>query len=144
LLAFPVAVAAGFAIVQWWQVRASGAESASWWHLAAIPAAVFIWLVWPTAPGALAPAGNARTACVTLLNHAAPTPECLSRAAQAMDNRDLVWWLTGALILAAVLLAPGPGSRRGQRFLPRSQAACWLRTFLSCCSGTTTPVDNSV
>ncbi len=35
-LAFPVVVAAGFAVVQWQQVRSSGAEPASWWHLAAI------------------------------------------------------------------------------------------------------------
>jgi hypothetical protein len=102
-LAFPVVVAAGFAVVQWQQVRSSGAEPASWWHLAAIASAMFTWLVWPTAPGMLAPAASARSACIILVSQ--PTPECLSRAAHAMDNRNLVWWLTGALIVAAALAA---------------------------------------
>ena len=101
VLIVPVAVAAGFAIVQWWEVRSSGAGRASWWHMAGIAAALFTWLVFPTTPGILVTDSNARAACYSLYQ---PTPACLSRAAQAMDNHDLVWWLTGALILAAALL----------------------------------------
>jgi len=101
VLAFPVAVAAGFSVVQWWQVRSSGAERASWWHLAGIAAAVFVWLGYPTTPGILAEVSNARDACYSLYW---PTPGCLSRVTQAMDNHNLSWWLTGGLILAAALL----------------------------------------
>ena len=101
-LVFPVVVAAGFAVTQWVQVRSVKAEPVGWWHLAGIVAALFIWLVYPTAPGALAPAGNAPEACVILQQHI--SPECLRRVTQAMDNRTLVWWLTGGLILAAALL----------------------------------------
>jgi hypothetical protein len=102
-LAFPVVLAAGFAVVQWLQMRSSAAEPASWWHLGGVAAALFIWLVYPTAPGALAPAGTARQACVILHNDV--TRDCLRRVTEAMDDRTLVWWLTGALILAAALLA---------------------------------------
>lgn len=116
---------AGFAVVQWQQVRSSGAEPASWWHLAAIAPAVFTWLVWPTAPGVLAPAGNARAACIILVSQ--PTPEYLSRAAHAMDNRSLVWWLTGALIVAAAL-----GARRSRiaawAAIPATPGGCILAT----------------
>ncbi len=123
-LAFPVAVAGGFSVVQWWQVRSSGAEPASWWHMAGIAAALFAWLVWPTAPGVLAAAGSARAACI-LLNH--PTPECLRRATHAMDNRTLVWWLTGVLILAAALLV-----RRSRiaawAAIPTAMGGCALAT----------------
>ena len=54
VLIIPVIVVSGFAVVQWWQVRSSQAEPASWWHLAGIAAAVVTWLVWPTVPGPLA------------------------------------------------------------------------------------------
>ena len=102
-LVFPVVVAAGFAVVQWLQVHSARAEPASWWHLGGITAALFIWLVYPTATGVLAPAGNARQACVILNTNV--TPGCLRRVTEAMDNRTLVWWLTGAVILAAAVLA---------------------------------------
>jgi hypothetical protein len=124
VLVFPVAVAAGFAVVQWWQVSSSGAERASWWHLAGIAAALFVWLVYPTTPGILVTDSNARAACYSLYQ---PTPGCLSRAAQAMDGHDLVWWLTGALILAAALLA-----RRSRiaawAAIPLAFAGCLLAT----------------
>lgn len=101
-LAFPVIVVAGFAGVQWWQVRSSKAEPASWWHLGGVAGALFTWIVYPTVPGRLAQAGNARQACLVL--HGNVTPDCLQRASQAMDNHALVWWLTGAVILGAALL----------------------------------------
>ena len=101
VLILPAAVVAGFAIAQWWQVRSSGAERAAWWHMAGIAAGLFTWLVFPTTPGILVTDKNARAACYSLYQ---PTSACLSRAAQAMDGHDLVWWLTGVLILAAALL----------------------------------------
>lgn len=102
-LALPVAVAAGFAAVQWWQVRSSQAEPASWWHLGGVAAALVTWLMYPTAPGVLASAGNSRIACEVLVG-AYVTPDCLARAAAAFDLRDLAWWLAGFLILGAALL----------------------------------------
>jgi hypothetical protein len=124
VLIVPVAVAAGFALVQWWQVRSSGAERASWWHLGGIAAALITWLVFPTTPGILATDSNARAACYSL---SYPTPACLSRVTQAMDGHDLVWWLTGGLILAAALLA-----RRSRiaawAAIPLAFAGCLLAT----------------
>jgi len=99
----PVVIAAGFALVQWQQVRSSGAEPANWWHLVGIAGALFTWLVVPTNPGILAPAGSSRTACEIVFGQ--PTAECLARATRAMDYHNLVWWLTGALVLGAALLA---------------------------------------
>jgi hypothetical protein len=103
VLAFPVAVAAGFAVVQWRQVRSSGAEPASWWHLAGIGAALVVWLAWPTTPGAIYGVTSARQACLILISKI-PTTECLARATRAMDSSNLTWWLTGILIVAAALL----------------------------------------
>jgi hypothetical protein len=124
VLLFPVAVAAGFALVQWWQVRSSRAERANWWHLAGIAVAVVIWLIYPTTPGILATDSNARAACYSLYY---PTPGCLSRVTQAMDSHNLVWWLTGGLILAAALLA-----RRSRiaawAAIPAAFAGCLLAT----------------
>jgi len=124
VLILPAAVVAGFAIAQWWQVRSSGAERASWWHMAGIAAALFTWLVFPTTPGILVTDSNARAACYSLYQ---PTPACLSRAAQAMDSHDLVWWLTGVLILAAALLV-----RRSRiaawGAIPLAFAGCLLAT----------------
>ena len=124
VLILPAAVVAGFAIAQWWQVRSSGAERAAWWHMAGIAAALFTWLVFPTTPGILVTDKNARAACYSLYQ---PTSACLSRAAQAMDGHDLVWWLTGALILAAALLV-----RRSRiaawGAIPLAFAGCLLAT----------------
>ncbi|HEV2931867.1 MAG TPA: hypothetical protein VGY96_01930 [Streptosporangiaceae bacterium] len=60
VLIIPVAVAFGFAVVQWWQVRSSGTEPAGWWHLGGIAAALLVWGLWPTVPGALAGSGGTR------------------------------------------------------------------------------------
>jgi hypothetical protein len=103
VLAVPVAVALGLAAVQWWQVRSSGAESASWWHLAAIAAALLAWVLWPTKPGVLDGAGNPVAACVAV--GASQTPDCLARATQALHSHDIVWWSTAALILVLALFA---------------------------------------
>jgi hypothetical protein len=124
VLAFPAAVAAGLSVVQWWQVRSSGAERASWWHLAGIAAAVFVWLLYPTIPGVLATDSSARDACYSL---SYPTPGCLSRVSQAMAGHNLVWSLTGVLILIAALL-----TRRSRiaawAAIPIAFAGCLLAT----------------
>lgn len=104
-LVVPVVVVAGFAVVQWWQVRSSKADPVSWWHLGGVAGALFTWIVYPTVPDRLAQAGgagNARQACFAL--HGNATPDCLHRAAQAMTGHALAWWLTGAVILGAALL----------------------------------------
>jgi hypothetical protein len=103
VLAVPVAVALGFAAVQWWQVRSSGAEPASWWHLAAIAGALLTWVFWPTKPGVLDGASSPIAACVAV--GASQTPGCLARAAQALDSHDIAWWGTLALILVLALFA---------------------------------------
>ena len=124
VLVLPIAVAAGFAAVQWWQVRSCGAERASWWHLAGVAAALLAWVLFPTTPGILVTDSNARAACYSLYQ---PTPGCLSRATQALDYHDLVWWLTGGLILAAALL-----TRRSRiaawGAIPLAFAGCLLAT----------------
>jgi hypothetical protein len=132
VLIVPVAVAFGFAAVQWWQVDSWGAEPASWWHLAGVAAAVITWLMWPTVPGALAGTsavpspGSGRAFC-----HVLPVPmasDCLRRTAQAFDNHDLAWWSTGAVILIVALLA------RKSRIaawatIPAAFAGCQLATW---------------
>src|ERR1700727_787255 len=53
VLIIPAAIAVGFGIVQWWQVRAAGTDPASWWHLGAVVAALLFWYLWPITPGPL-------------------------------------------------------------------------------------------
>jgi hypothetical protein len=124
VLAFPAAVAVGFSVVQYQQARSCGAEPASWWHLGGIAAAAFTWLVWPTSPGVLYGVSGARQACVVL---GGPMAGCLARASQAIDDRNLAWWLTGALILMMALLA-----RRARMAawaaIPTALAGCLLAT----------------
>jgi hypothetical protein len=128
-LALPVAVVAGFVLVQWLQSWAIAAAPASWWHLGGIAAALLIWLVYPTVPpGVLEGAGNARQACSVMQQPV--TSDCLRRAAQAMDNHNLAWALTGVVILGAALLA-----RRSRvaawGAMPAALAGCLLaRHFL--------------
>jgi len=106
VLIAPVVVAFGFAVVQWWQVRSSGAEPTSWWHLGGIAAAAITWLLWPTVPSALQGTGvpggmrGGHGYCYILPN---PAP-CLHRAAQAADDHYLAFWCTGAVIVLAALL----------------------------------------
>ncbi len=132
VLASPVVVVFGFAVVQWWQVRSSAAETPSWWHLAGIAAAVLTWLLWPTVPGSLTGtsvltgASNGRAFCYVLPATAASG--CLRRTAQAFDSHNLAWWSTGALILIAALLA-----RRSRiaawAAIPAALAGCQLATW---------------
>jgi hypothetical protein len=106
VLIVPVAVVFGFAFVQWWQVRSSASEPASWWHLGGAVAAAVAWLLWPTVPAALEGTGvpggmrAGHGYCYILPN---PAP-CLHRAAQAADDHYLAFWCTGAVIVLAVLL----------------------------------------
>lgn len=127
VLAFPVAVAAGFAVVQWQQMRSSGTESPSRWHLVGIAAALVVWLAWPTSPGLLYGVDSARQACNILLGRPVPPPDCLARVTHALDSGNLAWWLTGVLILAAALLA-----RRSRiaawAAIPAALAGCLLAT----------------
>jgi hypothetical protein len=104
VLVIPVAVAFGVGLLQWWQVRATGADRTSWWHLGAIVAAVVIWDLWPTAPSVLNGAGSsAQAVCDNLPTDT--TAACLHRATPAVDAHNLVWWLSLALIAVAALLA---------------------------------------
>jgi hypothetical protein len=102
VLGIPAAVALGFAVIQWWQVRSVGVERVSWWHLGGIAAALLTWGLWPTKPGVLDGTGNAASACLALAANATTT--CLPRAARALDRHDIAWWGTAALILVMALL----------------------------------------
>jgi len=132
VLIIPVVVVFGFAVVQWRQVRSSGAEPASWWHLAGVAAGALIWLLWPTVPGALSGTtvltgpSSGWAFCTAL--PAAAAADCLRRTAQAFDHHNLAWWSTGVLILIAALLA-----RRSRiaawAAIPAALAGCQLATF---------------
>src|SRR5207302_7688363 len=103
VLVIPIAVAFGFAIVQWWQVRSSGAEPANWWHLAGVADGLILWLLFPTVPNGLSQAHNATTACLSL---AVPSnTDCVHRAALAFDYRAIAWWSAAGLIVIAGLMA---------------------------------------
>ena len=132
VLIFPVVVAFGFAVVQWWQVRWWRADRPSRWHLAGVAAAAVTWLLWPMVPGML---GSTRTLPCTGSGQAlcSTTPaiaeaDYLRSAADALDHRYLAWWAAGALILIAALLA-----RRSRiaawAAIPAAFAGCELATY---------------
>jgi hypothetical protein len=104
VLIAPAAIAVGFGIAQWVQVRSVGArvDRPSWWHLGAIAAALFTWVAWPVTPTALAQINTASDACTMLYT---TTAGCLARAMNAMTSSDVTWWVTGAVILALAPLA---------------------------------------
>lgn len=108
VLVLPVVVMFGFAVVQWWQVRSSGAEPASWWHLGGPAAGLLIWVLWPTVPGPLSStttvSGMSPGQAVCSILPATAVADCLRRTAQAYDHHNLAFWSTGALILIAALL----------------------------------------
>lgn len=104
VLAVPVAVAYGVAVVQWWQVRRSGAPPASWWHLTGVLPAAFAWWLWPTYPSTLSGATNANAVCADL-PATSTISNCLHRASQALNGHNLAWWSAAALIVVAALLA---------------------------------------
>jgi hypothetical protein len=102
ILIAPAAIAVAFAAAQWWQVRSSGSDLTSWWHLVGVGAALFTWLVWPTTPTALIPIANAHDACVMMYT---ATPGCIARVTAAMTGSHITWWVTGVLIVALAALA---------------------------------------
>jgi hypothetical protein len=103
VLIIPAAVAFGVGILQWFQVRAYGADPASWWHLGAVVAALLVWFLWPQSPGPLdGNTGSAQAACQMLPTD--NTAGCLHRAAQALDAAHLSWYLALVVIIAAALL----------------------------------------
>lgn len=106
----PAAIAVVFGLVQWWQARSANIERVSWWHLGAIAAALFTWIVWPVTPSSLQTAPTASDACTMLYT---ATPDCLARATSAMNGSHITWWVTGVLIVA---LAP---------LVRRSRIAAW-------------------
>jgi hypothetical protein len=108
-----------FAVVQWQQVRSSGADRASWWHLIGIAAADL-----PRHPLR----GKQRTERLqrprpVLVGHRLPR----ARATHAMDAKNLVWWLTGVMILILALLV-----RRSRiaacEAIPAALGGCLLAT----------------
>jgi hypothetical protein len=101
VLVVPAAIAVGFGIAQWLQMRAVPDEPSSWWHMAGIAAALFTWVAWPVTPSALQPIANAHDACELVYT---ATPACIARATSAMDASHIIWWATGALIIALALL----------------------------------------
>lgn len=132
VLISPFVVVSGFAVVQRLQVRAAAAEAASWWHLGGVVAAALIWLLWPTVPGALTGTtvltgpNSGRSFCYAL--QAGAATDCLRRTAHAFDNHNLAWWVTGAVILIAAVLA-----RRSRiaawGAIPVALAGCQLATY---------------
>jgi hypothetical protein len=132
VLVLPVVVMFGFAVVQWWQVRSSGAEPASWWHLGGPAAGLLIWVLWPTVPGPLSGtttvSGTSPGQAVCSILPVTAVADCLRRTAQAYDHHNLAFWSTGALILIAALL-----TRRSRiaawAAIPAAVAGCQLATY---------------
>jgi hypothetical protein len=132
VLIFPVAVALGFAVVQWWQARSWGTELASRWHLAGVAAAVLTWLLWPIVPGVLAGTGTltctGRSQAFCYVTPSTAEAAYLRSLALAADYHVVAWWSTGALILIAALLA-----RRSRiaawAAIPAAFAGCELATY---------------
>lgn len=102
VLIAPAAIAAGFGVVQWIQMRSARVERPSWWHMAAIGMALFTWVVWPVTPSALLAVHSAHDACATLYTS---TPGCIALATSAMTGSNITWWVTGAVIVALAPLA---------------------------------------
>jgi hypothetical protein len=102
VLVIPAVLVVGFAAVQWWQVGSARAERTNWWHLAGIAAGLLAWVLWPTKPGVLDGTGSASSACSAM--GAGQAPGCLANASQALDNHNITWWCTAALIVVLALL----------------------------------------
>jgi hypothetical protein len=121
-LIVPAAIPVGIGIVQWVQMRSVRAERPSWWHLGAIAAALFIWVVWPVKPSALLQIHNARDACTMVFT---ATPDCVARAMSAATSSSITWWVTAALIVAMAPL--GRRSRiAAWATIPLALAGCQL------------------
>ncbi len=104
VLVTPIVIVYGFAVAQWWQVGASGAERANWWHLSGVVAALILWSLFPTVPNGLSSA-SAPAACSALPIPSSSLPDCLHRAALAFDYHAIAWWSAAGLIVAGALLA---------------------------------------
>ena len=102
VLIAPAAIAVVLGVMQWFQARSVRAEPVNWWHLSAIPLALFTWVAWPVTPSALLPLHNANDVCTFLYT---ATPSCIARAMSAMTDSHITWWVTGALIVALAPLA---------------------------------------
>ena len=105
LLVIPIAVMTGFAVAQWLQMRASGADPVSCWQLLAVVVGLLLWYLSPRVPQPLADLHNARAVCSALPIPLSAHADCLQHAAQAFDNARIVWWAALALILLLALLA---------------------------------------
>jgi len=101
VLVAPAAIALGFGVAQWLQMRSVHDEPVHWWHFAGAAAALFTWVVWPVTPSVLQSVPNARYACTVLYT---ATPACLARVGSAMTDSRVTWWVTGALIIALLPL----------------------------------------
>ncbi len=110
VLLLPAAIVIGFAIAQWLQVRAAGADSAHWWHLAGVAAALFTWQAWPVTPSALQTISGAHDTCQLIFT---ATPACIARATSAVTDTHITWAVTGVLIVALAL------------FFRKSRIAAW-------------------
>jgi hypothetical protein len=102
VLILPAAIAVGLGLWQWQQARSIRAEPVPWWHLIGIGVALLAWIIWPIVPTALQGVNNAQDAC-TLVYTASPS--CLARASSALTDSNVTWWVTGAVIVALLLLA---------------------------------------
>jgi hypothetical protein len=137
VLLVPVVVVFGFALLQWWQVRSSGIDPASWWHLTGPGAGLVIWLIFPTAPGVLGGVSNAVGACAALPT--TDTAGCLRVASAAYNSHNLTWWLTlVAIALGALLTRRSRIAAWGA--IPVALAGCeianhYLQALLSLYSG---------
>jgi hypothetical protein len=126
VLVLPIAVVFGFAGAQWQLTRWSGLEPASRWHLGALAPALFIWELWPTAPGQLNGSyGSAQATCDALPTD--QTTECLRLAARAIDAHNLAWWGTLVLIVAGASLFRW-SRMAAWAAIPAAVAGCLLAT----------------
>jgi hypothetical protein len=96
-------------------------------HLAGVAAALFAWLIWPTAPGGACRSRRQRAGGLQRPSDHA-NHSCLTLAARALDAHNLTWWLADALNLVAALL-----TRRSQiaawAAIPIAFAGCELATY---------------
>ena len=102
VLIAPAAIALGFGVAQWLQMRSFLTERPNWWHMAAIAMALFTWAVWPVTPAVLQSGPHARDACNAIYT---ATPDCIARVMSATSSSNITWWVTVAVIVALVPLA---------------------------------------
>ncbi|HET9898687.1 MAG TPA: hypothetical protein VFQ44_27510 [Streptosporangiaceae bacterium] len=101
VLIIPAATAVGSGVMQWLQVQRSDSGPAPWWHLTGIAAGLLTWQAWPTVPSALQTVSSPRDICTLIFT---ATPNCLARTTSALSANHLVFWVTGAVIVALIPL----------------------------------------